>query len=302
MSRAGMFWRPAPLLLAVSVVLAACAGASSTTSPGTQPESTARAAAVGGTALRQQLVDVEGRKVSISCQGDAPKTVLFVSDIGQDGAAGWGKSKVPDGLLDQASVCVYDRPGLGASEPATSERSITNQSQELSAVIKAANLPAPVYLVAQGYGTIIARKFASDPRAVAGLVLVDPPLWGLDLQLPGSASDGVKAEYDYLPQLNKDLGLYGAGALPPPPAPTLVLGVDGTKPALPDSADPPFAPTTTTFPLPDPEKRRDDQKQLAQKSPFGRFEYLESAGSYAQYWDPEGTVAAIKKVLANSSR
>jgi pimeloyl-ACP methyl ester carboxylesterase len=295
------------VLVVAALLLGACTGSDVTVdgpqagTSGSTGTTRGTTAAPPDTAVRKQSVDVEGHKVALSCTGDRPKTVLFVSDIGQTGADGWAKSKVPDALLEQATVCTYDRPGLGESEAATTERSIANHTKELGEIIKAADLKTPV-LVAQGFGTIIARQYAKDPRATAGLVLVDPPLWGLDLQLPANASAGVKAEYDYLPQLNTDLGMYGAGALPPPPAPSVVLGVDGSLPPLPDGTEAPFTPTTTTFPLPEPDKRHEDQKQLALKSPLGKYELVEGAGSYAQYWKPEAVVAAIKNVLTGRSR
>jgi pimeloyl-ACP methyl ester carboxylesterase len=160
-----------------------------------------------------------------------------------------------------------------------------------------------VVLVAQGYGTFIARQYAKDHRDnVGGMVLIDPPLWMYAVQPPTSASKGVIDEYASLLDVDHNLGSYGAGALPPPPVPTVVIGVDGTKTDLPPA---PVAgasldgvqSTTTLQPLPDPTKRNDDQRQLAQKSPFGRYQQLDSAGADAQYWSPDDVAATIMSVV-----
>lgn len=305
------FWeRFAALGVSLAVLLASCAGGDGGTGPavsggaaGTSGPASVEAA--NALSFSEQKHEINGNEVSISCMGRGDKAVVLLGDIGQDGAQGWGNSEVPAGLAVKATVCIYDRPGLGASAAGTMPRSIENQASELGALITAAGLKAPVYLVAQGYGTLIARRLAKDNRTqVAGMVLVDPPMWGLDLKAADGASPGVLAEYAYLPQLNKDLALYGSGALPPGPIPIVVLGTDGSKDPLPDSLDSsaPFTPTTTTFPLPPIEKRHEDQRQLAQKSPFGKFEVVDGAGSYVQYWKPGAVVAAAEKVLANNSR
>jgi pimeloyl-ACP methyl ester carboxylesterase len=134
------------------------------------------------------------------------------------------------------------------------------------------------------------------------LVLVDPPLWPFDVQVPPDASPGVRAEFESLFQVNLDLGAYGPAALPPPPAPTLVIGVDGTKPGLPPSAVPGtdlagVIPTTTMQPLPPGAKQLEIQRQLSQKSPFGTFQLIDGAGAYAQYWAPDQVAKAIVTVL-----
>lgn len=293
------------VLVAVALLLSGCAskdGGSSSSSGGAGTAATT--VAPGGTVpFKVQKVDVEGHKVALSCKGTGSKTVILVGDIGQTAQQAWGMSKVPDGLANDATVCVYDRPGLGDSEEGSSPRSIANHVKELGSLITAAGIKGPVYLVGQGFGTLIVRQFTKEQRPqVAGMVLVDPPLWGLDLKTPDTPPPGVKAEYDSLVEVNRDLSLYGSGALPPGPIPTVVLGVDGSRTPLPDTmtgAAAPFSPTTTVFLLPEVEKRHEEQKQLAQKSPFGKYEIVEGAGSYVQYWNPDAVVAAVKQVLTS---
>lgn len=255
-------------------------------------------------------VDLGGASASVSCEGGGPapqKTVVFVSGLAEDGQTAWGRSKVPDGVAGDARVCIYDRPGLGASTPSTVPRSIDNQVADLQALVDKGAFPAPVLLVAQGYGSFIARQYAKQHlRDLAGMVLVDPPLEMLDPIAPPGATPGQQAEYAAIVDLNANLGAYGAGALPTPPAPTVILGYDAAPPLPPDA--PAGAPTTsTTTPTADggappattaPDQRRALQQQLARKSPFGSFVFVPGSGTYIQYWKPQAVVDAIHTVLA----
>jgi pimeloyl-ACP methyl ester carboxylesterase len=283
------------------VAILALVGSCSTTVDTTATTATTTGAPV--VSFVDKLVDVSGHQAAVSCQGNGPRTVLFVGDIGQTGAMGWGQSGVPAAVSLEAVACTFDRPGLGKSQAGSQPRSIPNQVTDLDALISSAGLTTPLVLVSQGYGTLIARQFAQDHRkSVSGLVLIDPPLWPFDIQVPADATPGVRAEYESLFQVNLDLGAYGAGALPPPPAPTLVIGVDGNKPGLPPTVAAGadlhgVIPTTTMQPLPPTAKQVDSQRQLSQKSPFGSFQLIDAAGAYAQYWAPDQITAAITTIL-----
>ncbi len=259
----------------------------------------------------EQKIDVGGVSIAVSCEGQGAKTVVLVSGLGEDGATAWRASPVPGAVAPTTRVCTYDRPGLGASAAASTPRNVTNHVHELDALVKAGALPSPLVVVGQGYGTFIARQYAHDHiRDLAGLVLVDPPLEILDPTPPTQATPGQLAEYATISELDENLGAFGAGKLPTPPAPTIVLGV-GDVPALPDLAAPggptttirgtipvgaTMAPPFTAAPLAGDE-RRAGQQQLARKSPFGSFRYVEGAGSYVQYWKPEAVVDAIVTVV-----
>lgn len=241
--------------------------------------------------------------MAVDCTGSGAQTIVLIGDIGQDGSQAWGRSAVPAGLSDRATVCSYDRLGLGTSDPASSTPSMANQTRVLEQVVATTGGGSPVVLVAQGFGTLIARSLAHEkPSAVAGMVLINPPVWGLDLQTPPDASSGVKAEYDSLTDINAHLSDYGAGSLPPPPVPVVVIGVDSSKPPLPESltgSNAPFTPTTTTFLLPAADTQHAAQRELGNKSPFGRYVEVGSAGSYAQYWSPDAVVSAVQDVLTD---
>lgn len=177
--------------------------------------------------------------MSVQCMGSGAPTVWLVSDLGLTGAEGWDGTGVAEGLADQVQVCTNDRPGLGASGPATSDRTVEQQADDLAAVIEASGASTPVVVVGQGAGTFIARMLAQRSLPlVAGMVLIDPVLWTSNAEPSADASAGVVAELAGLDLVDADLGGYGSAALPPPPVPTVVLGAPHTRPARPAPATP----------------------------------------------------------------
>lgn len=121
----------------------------------------------------QVKVDIGGRKLNLYCTGKGSPTVLFEADIGR---AGWDWSAVLPEVAKRTRACVYDRGGLGASDPIIRASSVANASKDLNFLIKNAQLEAPFVLVGAGYGAMVAQHFALRSRSasVAGLVLVQP--------------------------------------------------------------------------------------------------------------------------------
>jgi len=126
--------------------------------------------ALAGAQIR---VDVGGRKLNMFCTGKGSPTVLFEADAGR---AGWDWSAVLPDVAKRTRACVYDRGGLGASDPIIRASTVANASKDLSFLIKNAHLEAPFVLVGAGYGAMVSQHFALRSRnaAVAGLVQVEP--------------------------------------------------------------------------------------------------------------------------------
>jgi pimeloyl-ACP methyl ester carboxylesterase len=120
----------------------------------------------------QVKVDVGGRRLNIYCTGKGSPTVLFEADGGH---AGWDWSAVLPEVAKRTRACVYDRAGIGASDPITRAATVANASKDLNFLIKNARLDAPFVLVGAGYGAMVAQHFALRPRGsgVTGLVLVE---------------------------------------------------------------------------------------------------------------------------------
>ena len=118
-------------------------------------------------------VDVGGRKLNMYCVGKGSPTVLFEADAGR---AGWDWSAVLPEVAKRTRACVYDRAGLGSSDPIIRASTVANASKDLNFLIKNARLEAPFVMVGAGYGAMVAQHFALRSRgaAVTGLVLVQP--------------------------------------------------------------------------------------------------------------------------------
>jgi len=119
----------------------------------------------------QVKVDVGGRKLNMYCTGKGSPTVLFEADGGR---AGWDWSAVLPEVAKRTRACVYDRAGMGASDPAIRASTVANASKDLNFLIKNARMDAPFVLVGAGYGAMVAQHYALRSRgAVTGLVLVE---------------------------------------------------------------------------------------------------------------------------------
>ncbi|MYM24863.1 alpha/beta fold hydrolase [Duganella sp. FT135W] len=121
----------------------------------------------------QIKVDVGGRKLNMYCAGKGSPTVLFEADTGR---AGWDWSAVLPEVARRTRACVYDRAGLGSSDPIIRASTVANASKDLNFLIKNAHIEGPFVLVGAGYGAMVAQHFALRSRGanVSGLVLVEP--------------------------------------------------------------------------------------------------------------------------------
>lgn len=118
--------------------------------------------------------DVGGRHIRIACQGSGSPTVVI--------DAGLGTAPIEDAAWQNVSfktsvttrVCMYDRAGLGGSEPnpkpfITSLDSVS----DLHRALEVAGVHGPYLIAGQSIGGLHALVFANRyPSDVAGLVLV----------------------------------------------------------------------------------------------------------------------------------
>lgn len=150
-----------------AVIAATCALLASASSRAAAP---AGQDAMAGAQVR---VDVGGRKLNMYCLGKGAPTVMFEADAGR---AGWDWSAVLPEVAKHTRACVYDRAGIGASDPMIRASTVANASKDLNFLIKNARLETPLVLVGAGYGAMVAQHFALRSRgaAVTGLVLVEP--------------------------------------------------------------------------------------------------------------------------------
>ena len=118
------------------------------------------------------LVDVGGHRLHVVHKGPSVgPTIVIEQGAGEPCFFWWSIVERVAGL---ASVCTYDRAGVGASDAPSSAHTPLDSANELATLLERARIPGPYILVAHSYGGLIARLFARDHRRdVAGLVLVD---------------------------------------------------------------------------------------------------------------------------------
>jgi pimeloyl-ACP methyl ester carboxylesterase len=96
---------------------------------------------------------------------------VFESGLAQPRTT-WGR--VPADVAAFTQVVVYDRAGLGESDPGPTPRTGKLIVTELHELLKKAGVAGPVVLVGHSFGGMSARLYASRyPNEVAGMVQVD---------------------------------------------------------------------------------------------------------------------------------
>lgn len=124
--------------------------------------------------MADELVDVDGCRLSVRTAGSGTPTVVMLSSAG--GAHEQWERLLP--LLTTAQL-TYGRPGLGGSDPAPMARAEPEDhdwaTRQLHELLRAVDLPPPYLLVTCSVGAYLADRFARLwPQEVAGLVQLDP--------------------------------------------------------------------------------------------------------------------------------
>ena len=153
----------------LSLLAAAACGAAPSFAQSLIPEETQAAFA-----RPQQQVDIGGRRLNLFCSGSGPVTVVFNSP---SGGPGWSWFEVQPHVAKRTRACVYDRAGLGFSEPSPLPATIGNAAGDLHALLTAAGIAPPYVMVGSSYGGGVAQLYAYRyPGQVRGLVLAEPQL------------------------------------------------------------------------------------------------------------------------------
>lgn len=120
-------------------------------------------------------VDVGGHKLTLVTRGSGGPTVVIEPGMGHAAVEGNEWKSVCDEIARTNLVCLYDRAGLGSSDPAPKKpRTSRDAARDLHTLLKNAKIPGPYVLVAHSIGGLNARVFADMyPDDVAGVVLVD---------------------------------------------------------------------------------------------------------------------------------
>lgn len=118
-----------------------------------------------------QLVDVGGYRLHIYCLGEESPSVVIDA-----GAGNWSLTwrHLQPQIAQDTRVCIYDRAGLGWSDPGPQPRTSRQIVDELHTLLHSAGIAPPYVLVGHSFGGYNARVYADRyPREMAGMVLVE---------------------------------------------------------------------------------------------------------------------------------
>jgi pimeloyl-ACP methyl ester carboxylesterase len=132
---------------------------------------TAAAAAVSCNPAR---VDVGGYRLWMQVVGAGEPTVVFESGGGDDSSV-WAKIE-PDIRRAGVRTVVYDRAGLGQSDPKPGPYSVDHEAKALERALDRCGVRGPIVLVAHSYGGFVSTLAAAEDPRVAGVVFVDANL------------------------------------------------------------------------------------------------------------------------------
>jgi pimeloyl-ACP methyl ester carboxylesterase len=124
-----------------------------------------------------RLVDIGGYRLHLDCRGEGGPTAIFEGGTGE---AGLSWTLVHPQVAGFTRACVYDRAGLGWSEPSPKPRTANVMVEELRALLDASQVKPPFVLVAQSFGGIVARLAFPPETAEAYRALVASDTTWLD--------------------------------------------------------------------------------------------------------------------------
>ena len=129
-----------------------------------------------------RLVDVAGRRLHLRCAGSGTPVVVVIPALG-DTTVSW--LTVQDALAPVTRVCVYDRAGLGWSDPAPGLPTAAGMARELRGLLDAEDIAPPFVVAGHSLGGLLAQVFTHlYPGEVAGVALVDSSHPGQFRRLP----------------------------------------------------------------------------------------------------------------------
>ena len=178
------------------------------------------------------MFDVGGYDLYLRCTGTGTPTVVMDASANEDSST-W--ADVEPSLASATRVCVYDRAGLGQSEPGPVPRTSQTMVDDLTTLLHVADVPGPYVLVGHSIAGFNVHVFARQDGGdtVAGVVLIDatPPdiiaaLDSVGAVIPPPSDTVENAEGQDLRASAAEA--LTAGAFPPVPLAVLTHGEPGS--------------------------------------------------------------------------
>lgn len=120
-----------------------------------------------------RLIDIGGRRLHLVTEGKGSPAVVIIPALSSS-VAQWFRVQRDAAVVAGTSVCVYDRAGIGWSDPPHGRVNFDVMADDLHALIKAAGIETPCIIAGHSLGGIAARRFqAKYPGDVAALLLLD---------------------------------------------------------------------------------------------------------------------------------
>ena len=232
------------------------------------------------------LFDVGGYRLYLRCTGTGTPTVVMDASANADSSI-W--SDVEPSLARVTRVCVYDRAGLGRSDPPTVlfPRTSETMVDELTTLLDVAGVPGPYVVVGHslaGFNVQLwAREDAGDK--VVGVVLIDTTPTGLidvydRLHIPIPPPDDLVENPEGFDFRESATQILMAGPFPPVPLIVLTHGIGDPGPVE--------------------EAWQELQVAQSQLSPEGRLIVARKSGHNIQNDQPRLVFAAIVQVVARA--
>lgn len=119
-----------------------------------------------------QFSDIGNNKVHYDFLGKGDFTFILISGLGETMHT-W--SGIKNDLAERGRVFMYDRSGLGHSEPGILPRSVNNIADELKSLLEKEKIQGPYIMIGHSAGGFAIRYFANKyPDNVIGLFIIDP--------------------------------------------------------------------------------------------------------------------------------
>jgi pimeloyl-ACP methyl ester carboxylesterase len=111
----------------------------------------------------------DGRRLALRCWGGGSPTVVYGG--GESGIADWSRSSITEGLVSRTRVCLYDRSGVGLSDPPPNhKRLLDDVVRDLHELLAVARISPP-------YSWSASPAAASISTTTPGAIPARWPAW-----------------------------------------------------------------------------------------------------------------------------